>query len=270
MLKFNGMPIYWLAHSISKLDEALIHSATVGSIAGPAINVKNNIDQFNNWIQGFPLSKAAALEIVRVLDHVISSERLQQPNNPIPENEQTAINVNIYNFQAVFYSEFSQANIFYVTQKGAYDITVLIDQGQNVLSKDSINMLSASKDEVINDLREATKCLTFDIPTAVGFHIYRAIEALVRDYFPVIGVQPNEWNRSKSLGHYIKLLQLNGVDHEVTVMLQHFKDNYRNPSAHPDEFWDLNKAESAFMFAVSLINVMIQDIAKITKAKTSP
>jgi len=262
MEKFFGMPIYWLGHSLAKLQEALTPLATVSSIAGPAIDARNNIDYFINWIQGFLLSKAAAKDIAISLIPVIDPNRLQhQPNDIITDEEKTAISVNIYSFQAVLYTEFSQSNIFYISQKRAYDMTVLINQGQNVLSRDTINLLSSSKDEVLNDIREATKCLAFDIPTAVGFHLYRAIEAIiVEEYFPLLNIQPNDWETNKNMGNYIRLLENNNVDVKITAMLRHIKDHYRNPISHPDEFWDSNKAENAFGLATSVINVMVQDI----------
>ena len=270
MEKFNGMPIYWLGHSIGKLMDELTPSSTVGSIANSAMNLRSNIELFMYVIQGFPLSKAAAMEITGNINNILSPERLQQPNDHILESEQGTLNINIYSFQAVFYSEFSQANIFYVTQKRAYDMTVLINQGQNVLSRETLSLLASSKNEVINDIREATKSLAFDIPTAVGFHVYRAIEAIVvREYFPVLNIQSKEWERNKNLGHYIGLLEKAKVEPKVTTMLRHLKDHYRNPISHPEEFWDSDKAESAFMLAVSVITVMIQDIKEI-KEKVSP
>ena len=48
-------------------------------------------------------------------------------------------------------------------------------------------------------------------------------------------------------------------------MLQHLKDHYRNPIAHPEEFWDSDKAEAAFMLAISVITVMVQDIDETKK-----
>ena len=48
-------------------------------------------------------------------------------------------------------------------------------------------------------------------------------------------------------------------------MLRHLKDHYRNPISHPEEFWDSNMAESAFMLAISVITVMVQDIEETRK-----
>jgi hypothetical protein len=67
------------------------------------------------------------------------------------------------------------------------------------------------------------------------------------------------------LGHYINLLEEISVDKKVTIMLRYLKDNYRNPIIHPEEFRDLNKAESAFQLAVSVITVMVQDIQERIK-----
>jgi hypothetical protein len=258
MEKFFGMPIYWLGHSISKLSDELTPFATISSISIASQSVKSNIEIFNFVIQGFPLTKSATLKLSVNINNMLTQERLQKPNDPITEAEINLINYNIYSFQTIFYSEFSQSNIFYVSQKRAYDMTVLINQGQNVLSRDTLELLADSKDDVINDIREATKCLAFDIPTAVGFHLYRAMEAIIsKDYSPVLNISPP---RNRNLGKYIQLLENKGVDIKITAMLNHIKDHYRNPIAHPEEFWDYHKAENAFGHATSVINVMVQDI----------
>jgi hypothetical protein len=150
-------------------------------------------------------------------------------------------------------------------------MTTLINQGEKVLSLDTINVLVASKDDVIKEIREATKCLAFDISTAVGFHVYRAIEAIIiKDYFRILDIKPEEWEKNKNLGNYIMLLENKKVDVRITGVLRHLKDNYRNPISHPQEFWDSNKAESSFGLAISAITVMVQGIQERTQDRALP
>ena len=96
-----------------------------------------------------------------------------------------------------------------------------------------------------------TRCLAVSIPIAVGFHIYRAIEAIIVDeYFPLLGIEKPS---SRNLGEYIRLLKEHGIDEKVTASLFHIKSHYRNPISHPEEFWDQPKANGAFGLAVSII-----------------
>ena len=197
-----------------------------------------------------------------------TAERLQNPNIIIPKGELDIFNAAIYNFQAVLGTELPRANIFYITPKRAYDMTLLINQGENVLALDIIDLLGASKDEVIRDIREATKSMAFDLSTAVGFHIYWAVEAIVvKDYFPVLNIMAEEWEKNQNLGNYIKLLIAKHVDNKVTIILNYLKDHYRNRIFHPEEFWDSKTAETALGLAVSAIIIMVQDINNRTCAE---
>jgi len=243
-------------------------TATIASINATAIQARNNLEFFTNQVQGLPLSKNAATAIIANLDKIHAPENLRQPDTILTEQELNLLNYSIFNFQAVLASELPQANIFYITPKLAYDMTILINKGENLLSKNTLNSLGISKEDVINDIREATKCLAFDIPTAVGFHVYRAVEAIiVKDYFPVMNIP---LGKSKNLGNYIKLLEDHNADERVTIILKHLKDYYRNPISHPEEFWDSNTSESAFGLAISVINVMVKNIEDIKLRLATP
>lgn len=272
MQKVNAMPIYWLASAIGQLQAQLTPPVKVGALTSLLITARGNLEFFiGSYAQALPLSKDAASEIIVRIDQIIVPERLKQPDAIIPQQEIDFLSVSIYNFQAVLGTELPRINVFYITPKRAYDMTMLINQGESVLSPDIINLLGP-KEDVIKDIREATKSMAFDISTAVGFHVYRAVETIVKEYFPILEIQPEDWQSNKNLGNYIKLLEDKGVDVKVTTMLRHLKDHYRNPISHPEEFWGSDKAESAFMLAVSVITVMVQDIeeTKIKGAATTP
>lgn len=266
MEKVNAMPIYWVASSLGQLSLQLVSPVKMGTLINPLTMARSNLEFFINYFEALPLSIDAAMGIMGRIDIIMAPERIQQPGSIIPKGDIDFLGASIYNFQAVLGTELPRANVFYVSPKRAYDMTILINQGESVLPQAFANYSGPSKEEVIKDVREATKCLAFDISTAVGFHVYRAIEAIVvRDYFPILNIQPKDWEKNKNLGHYISLLQKAGIDEKVTIMLKHLKDHYRNPISHPEEFWDSVKAESAFSVAIGVITIMVQDIEETKK-----
>ena len=268
MERVNGTPIYWLGASLGAFNSRLLPNMNVGYMATHLSWARTNVEYFINQVQALPLSKDAACGIISNMDRIFNAERLRNPQELVPKEEIDILTLSIYNFQAVLGTELPRANIFYITTKRAYDMTMLINQGESVLPEIFISYQGESKEEVIKDIREATKCLGFDISTGVGFHVYRAIEAIVvRDYFPIYNIQPKDWEKNKNLGNYINLLEKAGVNEKVTIILKHLKDHYRNPISHPEEFWDTIKAESAFSVAVGVITIMIQDIEE-TKIKS--
>jgi hypothetical protein len=267
MEKADGTPIYWLGNSLGGLLLALKQSSSL-VIINNAMDAKNELEHFVT-LKGLPLSKIAATQILKDIHNLMSEEAkggIGAISPPIDDNLKTSIGGGILHFQSILSSELPQLNVFFVNPHRAYDMTMLITQGENLLSPKTLDMLGTSKQEVINDIREAAKSLAFDLSTAVGFHIYRAIEAIiVDDYFQILNVLLNKYEKSKNLGSYIKILEDNKVDVKITSMLKHLKDHYRNPIMHPEEFWDTDKANSAIGPAISLIDVMVQNIDEIRK-----
>jgi hypothetical protein len=270
MERVNGTPIYWLGAALGGFQANLVPNMTA-SMATHLGFARGQVEFFVNQVQALPLSKDAAIAILLNIDICFSAERLQNPNTIIPKAELDVLSAAIYNFQAVLNTELPRANIFYITPKRAYDMTMLINQGESILSQQTINALGDYKDAILNDVKEATKCFAFDISTSVGFHIYRVIEAIVvRGYFPALEIEKTDWGKNRNLGHYITILEKAGVDKKITAMLRHLKDHYRNPISHPEEFLDSNTAESAFMLAISVITVMVQDIENRRIMGTTP
>lgn len=267
MEKVNGIPLFYLGISMGGLMSGITTpSATIGMLATPAKSVLGMLEYFINVVAILPLTKGAARELSAHLQALLTSDRLAHPDGVLADHEKTTLSMNIMKFQNILAQELPEANIYSILPKRAYDMTVLINKGENVLPQNTLKYLESLDIGIILDIREATKCLAFDIPTAVGFYVYRAIEAIVvKGYFPILAIDPGS---SKNLGRYIELLESKKVDPKITALLTHLKDHYRNPIAHPAEQWTTDQAESAFQFAVSAMTVIIQDIQELSgKAK---
>jgi hypothetical protein len=259
--KANVSPIYWLGQALGFFYSHMNSSQTIATLSGSGWSARTSLETFTNQSQSLPLSVEAAKNIISAMDSFFTTERMQAMDVVPPHTDVYPILSAIWNFQTVLSAELPRANIYNITQKRAYDMTVLINNGEKVLSEAALYSLGDSLEDVLNDIQESAKCLAFGISTAVGFHVYRAIECIiVKDYFSVLGVDESEWERNRNMGNYIRILEEKHVDVKVTAMLKHIKDNYRNPISHPDEFWDLNKAASAFSAAISFIEIMVQDI----------
>lgn len=278
MEKVNGTPLYFLGNALGQLVKALTSSPTLWLATEPAIFAKQQLEVLINQFITLPLSKKAAQSIVEAMENIGKGRAAKglplprQGADPTPEDYMTPEEIQpllaaIWAFQSVLSHELPQQNIYYATPKLAYDMDILIDNGERALPQEVLDFFGASKDRVIKDIRESARCLAFGIATAVGFHIYRAIECIVVDeYFPLIGVAPSDYGKNKNLGKYIELLKGKKVDEKITVVLQHIKDEYRNPISHPEDFWDISKAGSAFGVALSVITMMLHDIESKKRA----
>ncbi|MGP8152911.1 MAG: hypothetical protein ACLQBQ_02040 [Smithella sp.] len=273
MEKVNGTPIYWLGNAIGLLLSIIDYPIVQGILTSPAMNARDQLNLFFNQTITLPLSKNAAVQVVNHLNKMLAKEPQSYGTSGyhvLSVDDKSQLIGSILHFQSVFSAELPQMNIFFVNPNRAYDMTMLINNGELLLSQSTLNSLGTSRKEVVNDIKEAARCLAFGFATAVGFHLYRAIEAIIMDdYFSVLKVPSTDYIDNRNLGNYIKILIDKGVDVKITAMLKHLKDHYRNPIMHPNEFWDIDKANGAVGLAISVIEIMIQDIDEIKKKTTT-
>jgi len=164
-------------------------------------------------------------------------------------------------FEYVFSAELAGAALYLVEQVGAYKTSILIDAADSVFPA---NIRSQLPPHAVNDIKAAGRCLAFELPTAAGFHIARAVETVLLKYFPAL---PMKVPRFRNLGRYIEALKKEGVkkgvDAKVLAALDQFRDLYRNPIMHPDAVLSIDEAQILFNLAQSAISAIILDIAKL-------
>ena len=147
----------------------------------------------------------------------------------------------------------------------AYDREVLVANGEKVFSEEARKEL---REEEIYNVKEAGKCLAFQIPTAAAFHMFRCVESLIRRYYEVVvGKLPKP--KMRNWGVYIKSLRECGADPKVMSTLEQIKDLHRNPVIHPEERLNDEEALSLLGIMDSAVTLMIADIKK-RREKTSP
>jgi hypothetical protein len=139
-------------------------------------------------------------------------------------------------------------NIFSVADVGTHSTTKLLQDAHLNLSADIRTRLS---DVVINDIRAAGRCLAFNIPTAAGFHILRAVEPLILQYRNKLAGTSSPL-KSRSWGAYIRDIRSHSGDEKVAGALDHIRQFYRNPIMHPEETLTLDHAISLFYACLSV------------------
>jgi hypothetical protein len=166
--------------------------------------------------------------------------------------ERSVLDGHFRNFRYLFKGESQDLNLFAVSQKGTHSILGLLERAHENLSADIRSRLSP---EAINDITLAGRCLAFECHTAVGFHILRAVETLMRAYHQkltgsTVALKNRNW------GVYIKALNDRGADRKVTGYLEHIKDHYRNPIVHPEAVLTADEAFSLLNACLSAITLL--------------
>jgi hypothetical protein len=150
---------------------------------------------------------------------------------------------------------------YFVSKKAIYDTNDLILRADELFSEPIRQRLS---DQVKHDVRETGKCLAFDLATAAGFHITRALEGVVLDYLQILC--PKEIaslkDSQRNLGNYIKMASDHEGDLKVCNSLDQFRDLHRNPLIHPETVLSVDEALTLLGIAQSAIVAIVMDIQK--------
>jgi len=109
-------------------------------------------------------------------------------------------------FEAVLESEIQSIGSYIITQKSGFVTASMVDNGSVFFPEE----LGAKVPEAIADLEQAMRCIALEAPTAAGFHLHRANEAVLRSYWDnVTSGQPRP--KQGNMGVYLKKLRELGL-----------------------------------------------------------
>ena len=158
-------------------------------------------------------------------------------------------------FKTVLIAELQTLAAYHVTEKSIYSTAALIERAENVLPKYIRDELSP---ETREDINQAGRCLAFDLPTASGFHTWRAVETVLVSYSQDFGATP----KRRDWGSYIAALKAVNADPKTLAILDQIRDLHRNPTMHPEVVLSIDEATGLFGIAPSAIVAMVTDILR--------
>lgn len=164
-------------------------------------------------------------------------------------------------FETVFAAEVQNMATYFVSKKAIYDTNDLIARADELFTD---NVRQHISEQSKHDVREAGKCLAFDLATAAGFHIARAVEGALVDYLKLLcqEVMTGLKESQRNLGNYIKLARENDGDEKVCGSLDQFRDLHRNPLIHPESVLTIEEAITLLGIAQSAIVAIVLDTVK--------
>lgn len=165
-------------------------------------------------------------------------------------------------FETLFAEELRECSTYFVPQRGIYHTPSLVDNADGTFPAD---LLSVVPEKTIIDWRAAGRCLAFNLLSASGFHVARAVEGILEAYYQVFCSASdktlNSWN-----DYIIALEKIHKAggepapSHKTLTELRQMKDDYRNPIVHPRVV--LSEADARMLFAngESIIIAMAQEL----------
>jgi len=186
-------------------------------------------------------------------------------NTPIPAYKINDIIQKAKDLETVLANDLPGLDTYHVSKKSIYSTSALVDSAEDALldSLPEVDRLSVPE-SVVHDLNQAGKCLAFELPTASGFHTMRAVEGLLRLYWTTV-TKPGAAVRPPEMAQCVNELRKAGESNKIQAIVDHIRENHRNPLMHPEDFLDLNDALRLFDLAKSALSAMAQRISDLEK-----
>jgi hypothetical protein len=171
-------------------------------------------------------------------------------------------------FETVFAAELETIDTYYVSEKGIYSTNRLIESADLVFSPEVRNQLSAT---AIEDIRQAGRCLAFDLDTACGFHMVRATETIIHKYYCEV-TQATPKRKDRNWGAYVRNLNRHlkqsgsAVDPKLVALIDQIREHHRNPVMHPEISLTADEAQSLFSICQAVIITFAVALAALPAA----
>lgn len=259
MTRYNLFGLYYMGSTVGALARDALWEVKEPEILRRALSQCHlalyviGKDKYPEGLQKETRDAAAALkEIIQPLlaePEIIAALVTQSPN--IADRYQK--------FETLFQADLQRVNAFYVPRVLGYDMSILIESGEELIL-DSLHYLFS--DLLRHDLREATRCLAFESPTACAFHLGRALEETMRQYqLEFHGAMPANPQDHSMGGLYGIWLNTSSVPRSLVENIKNIKDHYRNPISHPEIIVDTAGAHAMIGIYLSTIIDMLTQIS---------
>jgi hypothetical protein len=162
-------------------------------------------------------------------------------------------------FVEAFEREEVNLGVFIVTPKGLYDTKLLLENPEMEFPEKIRPLLPQ---QMLEDFKQAARCLAFEIPTACAFHVCRGTEALILEYYKRLS--GHSWKeKRKDWGIYVDHLIKNGAPEKITTRLREIAKMDRNAYIHPDINVTLDEAPQLFKLCAAVIFYMGQELERL-------
>jgi hypothetical protein len=149
------------------------------------------------------------------------------------------LKVAVDSFQATLLRELPRRPTYIVQKKGGFREHSLVDRGEELFPAELVSKVP----DAIPDIKQGTRCIAFDLPTAAGYHLHRANEAVLRVYYDAVtGGAPRP--KDRSIGSYLREMDSRGAGTtDMKETIRNIAKFHRNPLIHPEHsLKDVNEA----------------------------
>jgi hypothetical protein len=177
------------------------------------------------------------------------------------------IKTSISEFETVFAEEMRETATYFVPRRGIYHTPALVDAADATFP---VHLQPFIPKKAKDDWRAAGRCLAFNLLSASGFHVARAVEACLEAYYQLFSGKPGEtlhgWKSYiDALGKIADGSPTPCPLRKTLVELDQMREDYRNPIVHPRVVLSEGDARMLFANGESLIIAMAQELSEAAK-----
>lgn len=108
------------------------------------------------------------------------------------------------------------------------------------------------------DLAAAGKCIAFELPTSAAFHILRATEAVLRQFYSSLVIRGAKARMWGEIVAELRKKRTASKHTELLNHLDHIRTAFRNPTQHPEARYDISEVQDLWSLAADVINRMVR------------
>jgi len=239
--------------AIEKLERIKTEESEYGDIFTEFYSGQASLESFHNASVFAPYLRSSAYlsnELIRLLKDQNKDFDMKRK---IPFYTMHSVQSKAKEYKIALIAELGVFDSYFVTKKGAFDTNSLLNGGESVFPPD----LAKKVPEALFDAREAAKSLAYELPTAAGFHTFRATESVVRKYYHHV-TGGTAAPKIRNLGVYLNALkQVGKGDPKVLGALKQMADLHRNPTIHPETVLTVDEAIAILGIAQSVVSTML-------------
>lgn len=170
-------------------------------------------------------------------------------------------------FETIFAAEMGEATSYFVPRRGIFDTAKLADAADESFPAELRPFIPQ---KTRDDWREAGRCVAFNLLSASGFHVARAVEGTMESYYQLFSGKAGKTLRSWD-DYYKELEKLSKANPtpapagKTLAEFDQMRQDYRNPIVHPRV--TLSEADARILFnnGESLIIAMASEIKAATQ-----
>lgn len=233
------------------------------------VNKENTYDEVIKKIKDF-IKEIAELELevtskaAEVLEAFLEELVIKDKTVPIEDADANKVSEIIDKLDSTLDAEMQLKKAYVIVSK-RQSIDNLLKNPSNVFAKNIFPKLTLL---ARYDFEECFRCLAFNRATAAAFHCLRATEEMLKHlYFNCVKRGRAKKPMWASMIKTLRDKRQHKPKTELLDQLDMIRNNFRNPTQHPEKIYDIDEAHDLVNNCVSAVNALVKEISSGIKHK---